>query len=295
MSSVSDQPSDGPDIPEKGWTNPFPDGHPLHDLFERRIRNNQDLVILIDDYHARRGTGKTVASLQLAEGMDQNGGLTWDNVSMSPEEIRNCYYQLPERSGIVFDEGEVGASKYQAASKSSQALREIVSMGRIEEKYVVINTPAIGLMDKDLRMLADVWIMMLAKGIGLIHYFERQPYGAGGKGKLLTPKKGIIQFNDIQTGTPLRKLYNDLTREKKKRIRGEEGEAFITMSEHQEELEKAKEEARREQRNEDIYSFYNHPRHDESGDVTQGTIGEAVGLTQQRVGTILQEMEHDEE
>ena len=292
MSSVVE---DGPDIPEKGWTNPFPEGHPLHDLFERRVRNNQDLVILIDDYHARRGTGKTIASLQLAEGMDQNGGLTWENMSMSPEEIRNCYHQLPERSGIVFDEGEVGASKYQAMSKSSQALREIVSMGRIEEKYVVINTPAIGLMDSDLRMLADVWIMMLAKGIGLIHYFERQPYGSGGKGKLLTPKQGMIQFRDIQRGSELRKLYNQLTREKKKRIRGEEGEAFITTSEHREELEKAKEEARREQRNDDIYSFYTHTEHDESSDVTQRSIGEALGLTQQHVGTILKELRQDDE
>lgn len=290
MSQSTD--ADGPDIPQRAWENPYPDGHPLHDLFARRVKNNQDLVILIDDYHARRGTGKTVASLQLAQGMNHRGGLTWENVSMSPEEIRNCYYTLPKRSGIVFDEGEVGASKYQAMTKSSQALREIVSMGRIEEKYVVINTPAIGLMDSDLRMLADVWIMMLAKGIGLIHYFERQPYGSGGSGKLLTPKKGLIQFRDIQPNTPLREVYNKLTREKEKRIRGEEGGGFITMSEHREELEKAREDARREQRNEDIFSIYSHPEHEDA--VSQRTIGESLGLTQQHIGTILKQIREDD-
>lgn len=289
--STDAAPTDAPDIPERSWKNPFPEGHPLHDLFHRRVSNNQDLVILIDDYHARRGTGKTVASLQLAHGMDQNGGLTWDNVSMSAEEIRNCYYQLPERSGLVFDEGEVGASNREAMTKSNRALREIVSMGRVEEKYVVVNTPSIGFIDKDIRLLADVWILMLAKGIGLIHYFERQPYAQQGSGKLLTPKKGLIHFKDIQTGTPLRNVYNKLTREKKDRIRGSEGEGFITISEHKEELEKAREQARREQRNEDIYSFYSHPEHEE---VSQRTIGEAIGLSQQQVANVVREMRADE-
>lgn len=279
-----------PDIPEKSWTNPFPEGHPLHDLFARRVKNEQDLVILIDDYHARRGTGKTVASLQLAHGMDQNGGLTWDNVSMSAEEIRNAYYKLPERSGIVFDEGEVGASNRDAMTKSNRALREIVSMGRVEQKYVVVNTPSIGFIDKDIRLLADVWILMLAKGIGLIHYFERQPYARQGSGKLLTPKKGIIHFKDIQAGTPLRNVYNQITREKRRRIRGDDGEAFITMSEHKQELEKARGRARRDQRNEDILAFYSHPEHE---DVSQRTIGESLGLTQQHVGTILKEMKKE--
>lgn len=287
--SSADAPDDAPDIPEKAWTNPFPAGHPLHDLFERRISNHQDLVIIIDDYHARRGTGKTVASLQLAEGMDQNGGLTWDSVSMEPEEIRNSYYQLPERSGVVFDEGEVGASNREAMTKSNRALREIVSMGRVQEKYVVMNAPSVGFIDKDIRLMADVWITMLAKGIGLIHYFERQPYGHGGKGTLLTPKKGMIHFEDIQPNTRLRNLFNRLTREKKKHIRGEEGTAYITTEEHQKELETARQQARKEARNEAITDIYTHPEHKASPDVSQRTIGEAIGVSQQQAGNIIRE------
>lgn len=277
-----------PEIPDKKWENPFPTGHPLHELFERRIRNNQDLVILIDDYHTRRGTGKTVASLQLAEGMDQNGGVGWENVSMHPEEIRKAYASLPERSGVVLDEGEVGASNRQAMSKTNQALREIMSMGRVEEKYVIVNTPSVDFLDKDIRQLSDIWITMLAKGYGLVHFLKRQPYANGNT--LLTEKQGIIQFRDIQKGTRLRKVYNKLTREKRKHIRGEEGgNSFVPEDEHKEKLEKVKKKVRKDTRDEVITKIYNHPEHQASQDISQRTLGESIGVSQQQVGNIVRD------
>lgn len=270
-----------PDIPDKGWTNPFLEGHPMHDLFGRRVRNNQDLIILIDDYHARRGTGKTVASLQLAEGMDQNGGIGWENVSLRPEEVRNAYAQLPKRSGLVLDEGEVGASNRAAMSKTNRALREIMSMGRVEEKYVVVNTPSIGFIDKDIRKLADVWMTMVRKGAGLVHFLKRQPYAQGGS-DLLTVKKGMIEFEDVKKGTRLRDVYNQLTREKKKHIRGDSGNGFVDENEHREKLQQERQQARREARNELIREIYSH----EDIEATQAAIGDAAGLTQSQVGKI---------
>jgi len=285
-----------PDIPDKGWTNPFAKGHPLHDLYERRISNGQDLVILIDDYHARRGTGKTVASLQLAQGMDQNPPLTWENVSMSPQEIRNAYTTLPQRSAIVLDEGEVGAGNRDTQTKSNKALNEIMSMGRVEQKYVIVNTPSIGFIDKHIRALADVWISMVAKGLGLVHFFKRQPYGNQGSGTLLTEKQGMIQFEDIEKGTQLRDVYNQLTKEKRKHISGDKGQGFVPQSEHNEKLEKARKEARQEERNEIITDLYrglsdleedDYTRMKRAGGISQAMIGEAVGLSQQQIGNIV--------
>lgn len=285
-----------PDIPEKGWDNPFPNGHPFRDLFERRISNHQDLVILVDDYHARRGTGKTVASLQLAQGMNQHGPLTWENVSMSPEEIRNAYTSLPERSAIVLDEGEVGASNRESMTKTNKALNEIMSMGRVEEKYVVVNTPSIGMIDKNIRQLASVWLTMVAKGLGLIHYFKRQPYGNQGTGQLLTEKNGMIEFKDIERGTQLRNVYNQLTQEKKKHIAGEKGSGFVPKSEHREILQKAKQEVRQETRDEIITDVYeglsdfdddDFMRMKKANGVSQAMLGEAVGLSQQQIGNIV--------
>lgn len=272
-----------PDIPEQSWTNPFPDGHPMHDLYGNRVRNHQDLVIIIDDYHARRGTGKTVASLQMAEGMDQNGGLTFDNVSLQAENIHAAYSELPERSAIVLDEGEVGASKYDAMAKTNKALREVMSMGRVEEKYVIINTPSFGFLDKEIRLLADVWMTMLRKGLALVHFLKRQPYSHGGGGSLLTEKNGLIEFKDIEKGTELRKVYNKLTREKRKRIKGEEGESFIPQSEHNEKVAKAVKEAKKEKRDELVDAFYNHPE----VQAPQRVVADCAGVAQKTVSNIV--------
>lgn len=289
--------SDGthPDIPDKGWTNPFPEGHPLHDLFERRIKNKQDLVILVDDYHARRGTGKTVASLQMAQGMNQHGWLTDEHVSLMPEEIRNAYESLPKRSALVLDESEIGASKYDASTKTNKALREIMSIGRVEEKYVILNTPDVGQIDSDIRKLADVWMTMLTKGVGLVHWIKRQPYARGGSGKILNQKEEIIHFKDIQKDTPLREVYNGLTAEKKKHIAGEKDNGFIPIDEHREVVEKEKEQTRIDTRNEIISDIYDglsgfededYTRMRRANGVSQSMIGDAVGLTQQQIGNI---------
>lgn len=285
-----------PDIPDQSWTNPFPEGHPIHDLYGRRVRNEQDLIILIDDYHARRGTGKSVASLQMAEGMDQNGGLQWENVTLRPDKLRNAYAALPERSALVFDEGEMGASNRDSQTKTNKALREIMSIGRVEQKYLVINTPDIGFLDKDIRKLADVWMTMLTKGLALIHHIRRNPYSNGSQ--MLTEVNGLIEFDDIQPNTRLREVYNRATREKRKHIDGEEGDGLMAESEHKEKLRKAKKQARKDARNEVLQDVYQRlsgmseedmDRIKKRKSVSQAMLGEAVGLTQQQVGNIVRQ------
>ena len=274
---------ESPQIPERRRSNPFIEGQPMYELFEEVLRQDRDIIIIIDDFNARRGTGKTVASLQLANGMDQTEeGLTEDKATLRAEELRNAYWSQPRGSGLVLDEGEMSLSNRKAMSNINQALREIMSAGRVEEKYVVINSPALDFIDKDIRKLADVWISMRRKGEGLVHFLERQPYA----GKLLTPKKQIIEFEDIPTGTDLRAIYNSLTREKRKRLRGDEGDGYIKRSEHGEELERAKKEARKAARDELIRAFYGHEEVREAG-VSQRVIGEAADLTQQAVGQIV--------
>jgi len=265
---------------EKGWTNPFARGTWLYRRFDKIVRENRDIVIILDDYHANRGTGKTVASLQLANGMDQNGGLTYENVSLEPEPLRNAYANLPKRSGLVLDEGEIGASNKQAMSKTNQALREIMSMGRVQQKYVVVNSPAKDFIDKDILKLADVWISLTKKGGGIVHALERQPYS----GAMLTPKKQLIEFQDIPADHDLRGVYNKLTRDKQRKIQGEDGGSFVEESKVRERVRKAKKQARKEMRDELIASFYQHPE----AELSQRVVGECVGIEQGQVSKILQ-------
>lgn len=265
---------------EKSWVNPFAEETPLYDLFDEIVREERDLIIILDDYFARRGTGKTIASLQLAHGMDQTEtGVEWANVSMDVQAIRNAYTELPKRSGLVFDEGEVGASNRETQTNTNKALREIMSMGRVEQKYVIINSPAKEFIDKDLQKLADVWITMTRRGRGLVHFYERQPYS----GKLLTPKKQWIEFADVPGDHPVRSVYHKLTRQKRQRMDGEGSTSWITQSEHESALRKAEKQARKSTRDAVIKSIYHHP----SIDVGQSELGDAVGLTQQAISSIV--------
>lgn len=273
-----------PDIPERSWTNPFSPGTYLHDLYDQVVHEERDIIMILDDLRGRRGTGKTIASLQLANGMDQTPeGVTWEKTSLEPEEIRNAYASQPLRSGLVLDEGEVGASNRQTQTKTNQALREIMSMGRVEQKYVVINTPVKGFLDKDLLRLADVWITMVRRGHALVHELRWEPYSEN----LLTPTKQKIEFKDIPKDTPLRDVYNRLTKEKRKRISGEDGQEFVPGEEHKEKLAKARKQSRREMRDEVLRDVYHHPEINEA--VSQRMLGEAVGLTQQQIGNIVRE------
>lgn len=281
MSSVEDLPNSDLDI-EKTWEIPFSDGTPLYDHFEEILGESRDIIIVVDDYYGRRGTGKTVASMKLADGMDQNQGLTWEKVSLEPEQIRNAYASQPRRSGLVLDEGEVGASNRQAMTKTNQALREIMSMGRVEEKYVVVNTPVKGFLDGDILKLADVWISMVRKGIALVHFLEWEPYSE----RLLTPAKQWIEFDDIERGTDLRDVYNRLTAEKQSRIDGEDGQEFVPKAEHQEALQKAREEVRQETRNEIVRDVFRHPEIQETA-ISQRMVGEAIGVSQTTISNIL--------
>jgi hypothetical protein len=274
-----------PDIPEQSWTNPFSEKTPLYEKYDKIVRENRDIIIIIDDYYARRGTGKSVASLQLANGMDQTDeGIVPSKATLQPEELRNAYSTHPKRSGLVLDEGELGASNRQAMSKVNQALREIMSIGRVQEKYVVVNTPLKKFLDSDILKLADVWISMVRKGLGLVHFLEWEPYSE----QLLSPRKQWIEFKDIPTGTQLRDVYNQLTRAKQSHIDGDGGTAFIPESEHEEALEKRAEEAKRQKRNEIVRGLFGHA--EISGlDISQRMVAEAIGVSQGTVHNILKE------
>lgn len=278
----TDSATPGPDIPEKSWTNDFAEGTPLHDLYERRVKQESDLVVVVSDYHNRRGTGKTVLSLKLAEAMDRTDeGMTKEKVSLSPQEVRESYAEQPMGSALVLDEAEAGISNRSAMTNVNKAMREIMSMGRVEQKYLIMNAPASSHIDKSVRELADVWMVVQRRGSALVHFLEYNPYG----NQPLSKKKQTFEWTDIEPGTQLRDVYNHLTKEKRKRISGEEGGGFIERDEHEKELEKAAKEAKKEKRDEMLREIYN----ESDIDASQRQLADVVDLTQQSVQRIVNE------
>jgi hypothetical protein len=256
------------------------EGKPLTNLYQKRVQEDSDLFCIVDDHHNRRGTGKTVLSLGLASAMDRTEeGLTKEKVALDPEELIEAYTEQPRGSALVLDEAEASTSKFRAGSKTNKAIRELVSMGRIEEKYVIMNLPSTGEMDRDLKTLASAWLMVEERGQAIVHFLGYNPY----KEHPLTPKKQILNWTDI-TDPDLREVYDYLTEEKEKHLRGESSEStFVDQAEHQEKIKQIKEQTRTQTRNEILTELY----HDL--DVTQRKLANSVGLSRSRLADIVSE------
>ena len=258
----------------------LPDGYPFTRLYQKRVANSQDLAILVSDHQNRRGTGKTIFSLKLAELMDRTEeGITEEKVAVGPEELTESYVELPKGSALVLDEAESGLSKYEAASSVNRAMRELVSMGRIREKYLVLNLPASSELDRDLKALCDFWFMVQNKGTALGHHLNWNPY----KEEPRTPRTETWEWSDIPEETELREVYNYLTDEKLAHLRGEkEGSSQrIPAGEVSEMVEKAEKEARTNQRNKVLREVY------QDTSLTQKELSSAVGLSRSRLADIV--------
>jgi hypothetical protein len=253
---------------------------PFQKLYRKRVANNQDLAIIVSDHQNRRGTGKTVFSLKLAEALDRTEeGLTTEKVAIGPNQLTEAYIELPKGSALVLDEAEAGLSKYEAASGVNKAMRELVSMGRIREKYLILNLPASSELDRDLKALCDFWFMVQQKGRALGHHLRWNAYSEEPR----TPKTEPVEWSDIPEGTELRDVYNYLTKEKLAHLRGEkEGSSQrIPASEVQQQLQQERESAQTQTRNELLAEVY------EQTDLTQQDLAEVVDLSRSRVADIV--------
>jgi hypothetical protein len=260
----------------------LPEGYPFSRLYQKRIANNQDLAVIVSDHQNRRGTGKTVFSLKLAQRMDRTEeGITTEKVAIDPSQLTEAYLNQPKGSALVLDEAEAGLSKYEAASAVNRAMRELVSMGRIREKYLVLNLPASSELDRDLKALCDFWFMVKQKGTATGHHLHWNPYSEEPR----TPITEDWKWSDIPEEAELRAVYDYLTEKKLAHLRGEEDGSSqrIPAREVQEMIETAREEASTSTRNELLQEFY------DDLDVTQEDLGAAVGLSRSRVADILSE------
>jgi len=256
------------------------DDHPLAKLYRKRVRQDRDLVVLITDSDNDRGTGKTTEAVRLAHGMDlTENGLTTDKAALNPHPLIEAYTEKPRGSGLVLDESEVGIDKYQASSAVNRAIRELVSTGRVEQKYLVLNAPADHLVDRDLKTLVDVWMLVEQRGFANVYRMGWSPH----QGHELTHGYGSVEWDPIPKHSPMHDVYQYLNEKKQARLRGDDGEDFVRRSEVSEMVENAKEEARTETRNELIRGFA------ELEELTHGEVAEATGLSRSRISQIVNE------
>jgi len=260
----------------------LPEDCPLGKLYRKRVAQGRDLTVIIADWNLERGSGKTTLALRLAAACDRTEeGVTREKATLSAQELEQAYTSQPNGSGLALDEGQAGVSNRRAMSGINEAMRKILGMGRVEEKYLFLTAPGVHQIDKDIRNMADIWLFVTELGRAEMFRVRYNPFAE----HEITDHWGAMTWSADLPG-PLADTYEELTKEKKRRLRGEgdNGDGYVKASEVQESVESAREEAKRQKRNEIIRQIY-----DSNSDMTQEDVADSVGLTRSRVGDILAE------
>lgn len=258
----------------------FPGDCPLGKLYRKRVAQGRDLTILVADWNLERGSGKTTLALRLAAACDRtNEGVTPAKATLDARELTDAYTSEPTGSALVFDEAEAGASNRRAMSSINEAMRRIIGMGRVEQKYLFLTAPGVHQVDKDVRAMCDVWIFVRELGAAQMFRVRYNPFGD----HELTDDWGTLRWSPDLPG-PLKQTYDELTAEKRRRLRGEgnEGEGYVKASAVQEAADEAAAEAERQKRDEVIRDIYR-----SADDMTQGELAEAIGLSRSRIADIV--------
>ena len=260
----------------------IPDDCPLGKLHRKRVAQGRDLTVLVSDWNLERGSGKTTLALRLATACDRTDeGMTPEKATLSAEELTDAYTSKPPGSALLFDEAEAGVSNRRAMSGVNEAMRRIVGMGRVEQKYLFLTAPGVHQVDKDIRAMCDVWVFVRKLGEAQMFRVRYNPFGD----HELTDDWGTLRWPGELPGV-LEDTYDELTAEKRRRLRGEgdNGEGYVEASEVEEAAADAAESAERQKRDELLGRIYQNTE-----DMTQKKLADAVGLSRSRVADILSE------
>jgi len=221
----------------------------FYEAYEDHAEKDMELTVLLSDYHAMRGSGKTTLSIKLARAFDRtDAGLTPEKVTNSGEEFIDAYVQHDKGSGLVFDEAEGDINARDAMSNVNKEMNEKISIGRVGEKYAIWNMPDINQIDKEVRKLAHYWVLVQRRGRARVYELSNDPFD----GDVYTKPICNIEWGALPADD---EVFQRLDEHKWDKLQGE-GQEFVPQDEHQKQVEKAREKARREQRNEFIRVAY---------------------------------------
>lgn len=218
--------------------------------------------------------------MRLAAAMDRTeNGITHGKATLSAQELTDAYTREPHGSALVLDEGQAAASNRRAMSGVNEALRQIVGMGRVEQKYLLLTAPGVHQIDKDIRAMCDVWIFVRELGEAQMFRVRYNPFG----NHELTDDWGTLTWPGDLPGD-LEDVYGELTAEKRRRLRGEgeDGQGYVDADTAAERAEKAAQKAERQKRDNLLRQMYQN-----NEDMTQKKLADAVGLSRSRIADIL--------
>lgn len=142
----------------------------LQKLYERRRRDGRTLLVIIIARDAATGTGKTTLACQLAKDWDTHGW-TADRATLDPGTYADKYTDenTPKKSVLLLDEAEQAADNRRSMSGQNVKLSHLWATMRFREIYSIVTLPSASMLDKRLKELADVKIVVHNRGTAVAY------------------------------------------------------------------------------------------------------------------------------
>lgn len=135
----------------------------LKGLIKSRKRQKRDLKIIITARNSETGTGKTTLAARLIKNLDPNWSA--QRAAFSVNKYVDMYFNVPEGSGILLDEGQQAADNRRSNSNKNLALSHAWTMLRFKQVYTVVTLPSTTMLDKRLKEIADIRINIVRRGV----------------------------------------------------------------------------------------------------------------------------------
>ena len=245
-----------------------------------KLSNDNDIKIIIQGANSQTGVGKTTLAIQLCRFIDRHGWDAEEKAFIDVQQYLNSYLDYPEGSALLLDEIGAGADSRRSTSKENVQLSQGWQLLRSRNIATVATLPSTSMLDGRMLELADIWILVRRRGVAQPYKIQVNDF----TGRISRdPFAGDehIRFPDLRDRDPDKKYLDSIKDEKVK----DGGMKSIPLPEHRDKIEKAKQSASKDLRDDIIRDLY------DATDMSYKDIGSlpSIDLRKARVGEIVRD------
>lgn len=219
---------------------------------KEKLRNDNDIKIIVVGANSQTGIGKTTLAIQLCRYIDSDWNAE-DKSFIDIWEYLQYAKECKQGSAILIDEIEHGGDSRRAMSSENVELSHGWAMLRARNIAHVATLPSISMLDKRMLELADYWVLVKRRGLAQpfkINVNNFNPSKLPQRKPL--PGDEHIRFRDLPDDDPDKEYIDQI----KDDLIDSGGQAKIPTKEHKRKLKKAETEAKREVRDAAIKELY---------------------------------------
>jgi len=247
-----------------------------------KLRNDNDVKIIIVGQNSQTGIGKTTFAVQLCRDIDltDDGWSAKEKAFVDVPEYIKAHQTMPKQSCLMLDEIEAGADSRRAMSHENVQLSQAWATMRAKNIATVATLPSVSMLDNRMLEMADYWVLVRERGLAQPYRVEVNDFNT--KISRDPIRNGEhVRFGDLPDDDPDKKYLDDIKDDLVMELTA--NSERIKASEHERKVKQAREDARREKRDKAIYELYHNT------DMTTRDLAEFdwVGVNQSTVSTVL--------